>query len=58
MERLFLSISEGYQSFGCGRSFFYELIREGKIETIKLGKRRLVVAESLRDYAASLRKPA
>ncbi len=58
MERMLLSIPEAGQVIGHGRSYVYELIGEGKIETVKSGKRRLVVVESLRAYVASLRAAA
>lgn len=58
MEKLLATVTEGYQAIGTGRSHFYKLIQTGRIETVKVGKRRLVVVESLKAYVASLRAAA
>jgi excisionase family DNA binding protein len=58
LEKLLATIPEASQAIGHGRSYIYELIGDGKIETVKSGKRRLVVVESLRAYVASLRVAA
>ena len=58
MEKLLATIPEACQATGHGRSFLYELISEGKLETVKSGKRRLIVVESLRAYVTSLRVAA
>jgi excisionase family DNA binding protein len=55
MDKLLASIPEACQAIGCGRSYAYELIRDGKIEAVKSGKRRLIVVSSLRAYVESLR---
>lgn len=38
---------------GIGRTKLYELIRDGKIETVKIGTRTLVKVESLRQLVAA-----
>jgi len=58
LEKLLISIPEASQAIGHGRSYLYELIGEGRLETVKSGKRRLVVVESLKAYVASLRATA
>jgi len=58
MQKLLLGIPQAAEAIGCGRSYLYELIGEGRIETVKLGKRRLVVAESVQAFVASLRATA
>ena len=48
MEPLLVSIAEAAQALSLGRTSVYELIRTGELETRKMGRRRLVLAASLR----------
>ncbi|MGC8535820.1 MAG: helix-turn-helix domain-containing protein [Rhizomicrobium sp.] len=48
MEPIALSINDTAKALSLGRTSIYALIREGRLETIKLGRRTLVKAESLR----------
>jgi len=58
MDAMLVSIPTTVKMLGCGRTTVYELIKEGEIETVKLGKRRLVVMESLHSYVTNLRAQA
>jgi excisionase family DNA binding protein len=49
-----ISIPETCRRYGIGRSKLYELIRDGVVPTVKLGKRRLVRPETMRRVLASL----
>ena len=51
-DRLAVSVDEGCRLSGIRRTKFYQLINEGKIRTTKVGARRLVVLDSLRDLLA------
>jgi excisionase family DNA binding protein len=42
-----IPINETCRRGGFGRTMCYELIREGKLKTVALGRRRLVIFESL-----------
>lgn len=42
-----LGVNSAAQSLGIGRTHLYALIKQGKIQTIQLGRRRLIVASSL-----------
>ena len=42
-----VTINAGLELTGLGRTKFYELINEGTIKTITIGRRRLVVFASL-----------
>ena len=42
-----VTINTGLEITGLGRTKFYELINEGTIKTITIGRRRLVVFASL-----------
>ncbi|WP_081988026.1 helix-turn-helix domain-containing protein [Sphingomonas sp. 37zxx] len=41
-------VNDAARTLGVGRTHLYRLINDGKIETIQLGRRRLVKAASLR----------
>ena len=49
-----LSIGEAVRTFGIGRTKLYELIQNGDIEAVKLGRRTLIRAASARAFIDSL----
>jgi excisionase family DNA binding protein len=51
VERLLCSIPDAAASLGVSRSKTYELITEGRLLTVTIGRRRLVKTESLRAIA-------
>lgn len=51
MEKLLVSIPDAAKALSIGRSSVYELMRSGQLETRKMGRRRLITAESLRRLA-------
>ena len=52
MDALLCSITEAARVLGLGRSKVYELISDKQLETIAIGRRRLVRVDSLRAIAA------
>lgn len=48
MQPLFLSINDTAKALSLGRTSIYGLIRSGRLETIKLGRRTLVKVDSIR----------
>lgn len=54
MEAILLTIPDAAKAIGRGTTFVYEALGDGRLEGVKSDKRTLVVAESLRRYAASL----
>ena len=42
-----VSIKEGAAELGLGRTKFYELIGDGELETVKIGRRHLVAHASI-----------
>jgi excisionase family DNA binding protein len=48
MEKLLVSIPDAATALSLGRTSIYELMRSGQLETRKMGRRRLITAESLR----------
>ena len=51
MESLLISIPDAAKALGLGRSKIYELISENRLETVTIGRRRLVRVESVRALA-------
>lgn len=51
-ERLTVRIPTAIAMLGLSRSKFYELMDGGEIATIKVGRARLVIVQSLHDYVA------
>ena len=48
MEIITASINDTAKALGLGRTSIYALIREGRLESIKLGRRTLVKVASIR----------
>jgi excisionase family DNA binding protein len=48
VEAITASINDTAKALGLGRTSIYALIREGRLETIKLGRRTLIKVESIR----------
>jgi excisionase family DNA binding protein len=46
-ERITCTVPEACQAVGLGRSKLYELITEGRLRTMTIGRRRLVDVQSL-----------
>ena len=55
MEKLTATINESCEALSTGRTNLYRLINEGRIETITVGRRRLVVVQSLHDFVKKRR---
>ncbi len=49
-----ISINDAVRTFGIGRTKLYELIRNGDIEAVKLGRRTLIRTASAREFIDSL----
>lgn len=55
-EPLAVKIPVAVQISGIGRTKLYELIGNGRIETVKVGRATLVIVASLRRFIESLRR--
>lgn len=44
-----VSVDEGRRLAGIGRTKFYELIKQSKLKTVTIGRRRLVFIDSIRE---------
>lgn len=48
MEPVTISINGAAKALGLGRTSIYALINEGRLETVKFGRRHLIKTESIR----------
>jgi excisionase family DNA binding protein len=48
--RLLLTVSEAAQQLGIGRSLLYELLAEGQVESIHVGRLRRIPIDALADF--------
>jgi excisionase family DNA binding protein len=53
-QQILLSIPNACARVHLGRSFLYKRIADGSIRSVKAGRRRLIVAASLNEWAANL----
>jgi excisionase family DNA binding protein len=53
MEPLALSINDTANTLSLGRTSVYALIRDGRLETVKMGRRTLIKVESIRRLLGS-----
>jgi excisionase family DNA binding protein len=49
-QRLLLTVSEAAQRLGIGRSLLYELLADGQVESIHVGRLRRIPIDALADY--------
>lgn len=49
-----LSVNDFCRKFSMGRSKFYQLVAEGRVKTLKLGRKRLVPESEISALLASL----
>jgi excisionase family DNA binding protein len=54
-EKMLLKVPEAVEVSGIGRSTLYELMRSGQLESVKVGRSRLIPVEALTDFVARLR---
>lgn len=54
MPRLLLDVKEAAEMIGICRSSMYKLIRQGEIESVKVGRLRKVEPSAVRDYVRRL----
>ncbi|WP_369053888.1 DNA-binding protein [Kineococcus terrestris] len=56
MDRLLDEATTRTQLGGIGKTTFYKLLSEGQLRTVKLGRRRFVLAASVQDYITRLQE--
>ena len=53
MELLAISINDTAKALGIGRSSVYTLLKSGRLDAIKIGRRTLLTTESIKRFAQS-----
>jgi excisionase family DNA binding protein len=51
VEKMFLSVRDTSEALSIGRTKIYGLIKEGRLATVKVGRRRLIKMSSIRAIA-------
>lgn len=57
-EPLLISVNEALAATGLGRTKLFELMAENKIESVRVGSRRLLPYASISDFVERLREEA
>lgn len=52
--RVLLTVEEAAQQLGIGRSMAFRLIRDGELQSVRIGRLRRVSTSAIADYAAAL----
>jgi excisionase family DNA binding protein len=58
MQKLLCDIPQAGAALGIGRSKVFELVQERTLESVKIGRRRLICVESITAYVNSLKEAA
>lgn len=54
LESINVSVPEAARILGCSRAKFYQLLGEGHIRAVRLGKRTLIPVDAIREFSAKL----
>lgn len=54
LNKSLLSVNETKDFLGCGRDAVYSLLKDGSIDSTKIGHRRKIFADSVERYVANL----
>lgn len=57
MDRITVAVAEAREALGLGTTKLYQLINAGQLETVKVGRRRLVTVASIKRLASGARGP-
>lgn len=53
-ERVLLTVEEAAELLGIGRTFAWQLVRNGDLESVQIGRLRRIHVDAVRDYADRL----
>ena len=54
MEKLLLSIEEASEALALGRSLLYQKLQSGELQSVRVGRRRLVPVSAIREYIGKM----
>jgi excisionase family DNA binding protein len=49
-----ISVDEAMSAIGIGKTLLYQLLNDGSLRSIKVGKKRLVIVESIHEWIANM----
>jgi excisionase family DNA binding protein len=52
MDPIFISVEEAASALSMGRSYIYTLLKNGDLDSCKVGRRRLISVDSIRRLAS------
>lgn len=52
--KMLLTPAEACDSLGIGRTVYFQLVKEGRLRTVTIGRSRRVTVEALAEFVASL----
>ena len=53
-QRITISVADAMSATGLGKTSMYELLNDGSIRSFKVGKKRLVILESIHEWIANM----
>lgn len=53
MEPITVTVNDACRIMGCGRNLIYDMLADGRLESIAIGRRRLITTESIRRFVAT-----
>lgn len=56
MDKMLLSVPEAAEVIGVGRSVLYELLRDARLSSVTVGRRRLIPRASLIEFVTDLQR--
>ena len=56
-EPLLVSTRTACDLLGCGKTFLFQQLRDGRLVRLKLGRKTMIPVDNIRTFAASLARP-
>ncbi|WP_433965128.1 excisionase family DNA-binding protein [Tunturiibacter gelidiferens] len=53
-QRITISVIEAMSATGIGKTMMYELLNDGSLRSIKIGKKRLIIVESIHEWIEAM----
>jgi excisionase family DNA binding protein len=53
-QQILCTPAQAMSALGCGKTFLYSLLSEGAIDSIKVGKKRMLIVSSIHEWVLSM----